>query len=180
MGAAVTVKNLIISGSPGVGKTTLIKECTLPYREAVGGFFTEEIREGSERKGFLLKTFNGASGVLAQKGLKSSAKLNKYGVDLKVLEETGVASVRRAMDDRKIVVVDEIGSMEMMSPAFCEIIAEALAGTKPLLATIRLKAEPFSSQIKKMSNTKLMVLKKENFLEVKNEVRAWLEDLTAA
>lgn len=171
----MTVKNLIITGTPGVGKTTLIKECTLPFREAVGGFYTEEIREKDKRRGFLLKTFDGASSVLAQKGLKSSVKLDKYGINLGAFEEIGVGALRAAMEEKAIVVVDEIGSMEMKSPAFCEIIGRILSGSKPLLATIRSKAEPFTSQIKKMGNTKVIVLTRETFPQVKDEVRAWIE-----
>lgn len=171
----MTVKNLIITGSPGVGKTTLIKECAGSFREFIGGFYTEEIRQGRERRGFLLKTFDGASGILAKKGLKSPHKLNKYGIDLKALEDLGVGALRQALNDKKIIVADEIGTMEMMSPLFCEIIGRALNGPKPLLATIRLKAEPFTAQIKKMSDTRLIVLKKETYLDIKEEVRAWLE-----
>ncbi len=172
----MTCKNLIITGSPGVGKTTLIKECVQPFREHVDGFYTEELRSGSERHGFLLKTFAGGSGVMAQKGLKSSIKLNKYGIDLRVIDELGVPAIRQALAAKRIVVVDEIGTMEMMSTAFCEIIGQALSGDRPLLASIRLKAEPFTSQIRKMANTRLIHLTRENFPNVKVDVRRWIEE----
>ena len=171
----VRVKNLIITGSPGTGKTTLIKECVNPFRDCVGGFYTEEMREGAVRKGFYLKTLEGASGILAAKGLKSKHRLNKYGVDLHVLEDLGAAAIEKAIRGSRVVVVDEIGTMEMMSSLFCEKIASALISPKPLLATIRLKAEPFTSQIKKMSDTLLLKLDRENFLEMKAQVRQWLE-----
>jgi len=168
-------KNLFVTGTPGVGKTTLIKECVLPFRESVGGFFTEEIRENRERRGFLLKTFSGESGILAEKGRKGKFKVNKYGVDINVLDDLGVAALQVAEKEKAVVVVDEIGTMEMLSQKFCAAIAQLLKGSKPVLATIRQKAEPFTSQIKKMGETKLISLNRDNFPVVKNEVRRWVE-----
>ena len=80
-------KNVFITGNPGCGKTTLIKEITLPYIEKVGGFYTEEIREGSSRLGFKLHTFIGESGIMALKGMKSQYKLNKYGIDIEIIDK---------------------------------------------------------------------------------------------
>ena len=74
------------------------------------------------------------------------------------------------------MVVDEIGSMEMLSEQFCEEIPKVLAGPTPLLASIRQNAQPFTSQIKKMSDTQLVTLTRANFLNVKNQVRHWIED----
>ena len=169
------IKNLIVTGNPGIGKTTLIKECILPFRERTGGFYTEEIKEGDERAGFLIKTLDGQEGIFAKKGLKSSAKLNKYGINLNVLESLGVRAVQKALEEKAVVVIDEIGAMEILSPLFCSTVTEALQKAPLLLATIRLKAEPFTSQIKKMSETKLVVLTRENYSLVKSQIRQWLE-----
>ncbi len=176
MGPPLISKNLIVTGSPGVGKTTLLKECAYPLADHLGGFFTEEVREGKDRKGFLLKTFSGQAGLLASKDSDLEVKVNKYGVDVSVLDDLGVPAVREAMRSKKVVVVDEIGTMEMLSPLFCETVAAALIGEKSFLATIRLQAEPFTSQIKKMSDTVLIKLDRSNFPEVKQRVRAWLEE----
>lgn len=168
---------LFITGHPGVGKTTLIQECVLPYRDKIGGFYTKEIREGSARLGFEILTMDGRSGVFAKKGLKSAAKFNKYGIDLAVLETVGVDSLRRAEAEKPVIVLDEIGSMEMLSETFREMIARILSGPKPLLATIRLNAEPFTSQIKKMNQTELLVLNRTNHPDLKMRVRRWVEDI---
>ena len=42
-----------VRGSSGCGKTTLIREVCLPYMNMVGGFYTEELREGASRAGFM-------------------------------------------------------------------------------------------------------------------------------
>ncbi len=184
------VKNLIITGKVGCGKTTLIKEATLPWREKVAGFYTEEIREGSERSGFRLKTFCPAlpsdkparhlaatEGVLAAKGLKSRAKLNKYGVDLNVLEKIGVTALEKGLaDGGKLIVIDEIGSMEILSPAFRAVLAKCLQSARPVLATIRFNSQPFTDEIKKMAETRLALLTRENYPQMKEDVRRWMEE----
>jgi nucleoside-triphosphatase len=56
-------KNILLTGHPGVGKTTLIhKVLSLMSgegrEESASGFYTEEIREGGSRKGFRIKTLD--------------------------------------------------------------------------------------------------------------------------
>jgi len=168
-------KNLFITGNPRVGKTTLIKEVCLPYWEKIGGFYTEEFRQGSERWGFVLKTFSGEEVVFAQKKMKGQAKLGKYGVDLEALEKVGVKAMEDALVKKEVIVVDEIGQMEIFSDRFREVLVKCLNSEKKVLATIRLHSQPFTDEIKKIANTEILYLKKENYLEVKLETRKWLE-----
>ncbi|MHB9154586.1 MAG: nucleoside-triphosphatase [Endomicrobiales bacterium] len=167
-------KNLFITGKPGSGKTTLIKEVCFPYRDKVGGFYTEEMREGSRRQGFILKTFDGKHGVLAEKGMKSAAKLNKYGVDLNVLENIGVTALREALSGKEIIVIDEIGSMEILSGVFRAALLECLSSPRKVLAAIRYNAQPFTDEVKRMAGTELVFLSRDNFPEVKKKVKDWL------
>lgn len=167
-------KNLFLSGTAGVGKTTLIKEVTLPYRQKLGGFVTEEMRENGRRQGFVLKTFEGKEGVLALKGRSSPYKLNKYGIDLSVLEELGVKAMQEAAQTKELIVIDEIGSMEVISPLFREVLLKCLASPKRVLATIRAGAQPFTDEVKRFQNTEIIALTRDNYLEVKQEVVQWL------
>jgi nucleoside-triphosphatase len=167
-------KNLFITGKPACGKTTLIKEAVLPYMPKIGGFYTEEIKDNNERQGFLLKSFDGASGVLAKKGMKSPHKLNKYGIDAGVLENIGIRSIKNAIAQRKIIVIDEIGSMEVISENFRKVIMEALGSSLNVLATIRYHSQPFTDEVKKMENTSMLYLSRENHIDVKNQVKAWI------
>ena len=59
-------KNILLQGYPGVGKTTVIKK-TIHGIGSAGGFYTEEIREGSRRRGFKITTLEGKQGTLAYK-----------------------------------------------------------------------------------------------------------------
>ena len=72
-------KKIFITGSPGTGKTTLVKylhsflkNTSLPFNYS--GFITEEIRKKGERKGFKLKLLNSQEEyLLAQKNTNHPA-----------------------------------------------------------------------------------------------------------
>lgn len=153
----------------------MIKEVTLPYREKVGGFYTEEMREDGKRQGFRLKTFDGQEGVLALKGKPSPHKLNKYGIDLDVLEGLGTKALKEAIRSKDVIVVDEVGSMEVISGVFREALLECLASPKKVLATIRQGAQPFTDEVKRFENTERLTLTRENFLDIKRKVADWLK-----
>src|SRR4029077_10835627 len=119
--------------------------------------------------------FDGQERMLAATGLKSSHKLGKYGVDLNALENVGVPALKLALMSKDLIVIDEIGSMEMMSERFRETLLECLSSTKPVLATIRAASQPFSDKVKKLADTQTVLLTKSNYAPVKQQVRKWIE-----
>lgn len=167
-------KNLFITGNPGCGKTTLIKEIFRLFPDKIGGFYTEEIIENEKRVGFLLKTFEGKSGIFAHKNKKFSHKFKKYNVDIKCLEELGLPAVDECRGSGKIIVIDEIGSMEILSETFCKKIYEYLLSPSRVLATIRLKSQPFTDEIKNLPDTQIILLTRENYLQTKQKVINWI------
>ncbi|MGH9318008.1 MAG: nucleoside-triphosphatase [Thermoanaerobaculia bacterium] len=78
---------ILLTGPPGVGKTTVVRRVAegLAGRR-VRGFTTEEIREGRARVGFRLKTFDGRSFVFARAGAHSPHRVGRYGVDVAALD----------------------------------------------------------------------------------------------
>ncbi len=72
------------------------------------------------------------------------------------------------------MVIDEIGSMEMMSERFRQTLLECLTSTKPVLATIRAAFHPFPDQVKKFFDAQTITLTKANYSQVKAQVREWL------
>jgi len=180
------VKNILISGPPGCGKTTLIKEILKDLKTKAGGFFTEEIREGGERKGFKIITLDGkdynpptasshrlcrrAPGILAHENIKSNFRVSRYGVNLKDLEEIGVPSVLKAIDEGKIVVIDEIGKAELFSEKFKEAVFKALNSKNKVLGTIKISRDLFTEKIRKREDTKIFYLKKEEREKIKEEI----------
>ena len=143
MPARVMTEKVLLTGRPGCGKTTLIKRVANNLPQRAGGFYTEEIRDRGVRVGFRLVTLDGDEGVLAHVDLETPERLGKYGLDLSALETVGVSAIRDAVRARQLVVIDEIGPMEIRSAMFRDAVNEVLESEVPLLATIVERSLPF-------------------------------------
>jgi nucleoside-triphosphatase len=154
-------KNILLTGIPGIGKTTLIKKIADQVNELHPvGFYTAEIRERGLRKGFELISLAGRTGLLSHTAIKSPFRVGKYGVDLKGFEEF-LASLSLP-DSAKVVVIDEIGKMECFSEKFRTLITGILDSDRLLIATVSLKGSGFIAEIKKRDDVKLIEISEEN------------------
>ena len=164
----------LLTGSPGAGKTTIIKEVLAKVEATAGGFYTEEMRSGGIRQGFRIVTLVGESAILAHINIHSPYQVSKYGVDIDSLDRVGVSALREATQNCDIVIVDEIGKMELYSPSFREAVTEALESSKKVLGTIMLKPHPWADRIKQHHLVKVIPVTRVNYREVAEEVLSWL------
>jgi nucleoside-triphosphatase len=171
---SVTEKNLLITGVPGVGKTTLIKklyEALKDFRPV--GFYTEEIREGGERKGFELISLEGKRGLLSHKHIESPYKVGQYKVDIKSFENF-LESISLSNPYTRLLIIDEIGKMECLSDRFKKLLREALGSGKWVIATIAFKGDGLIAEVKERLDIKLFEITKRNrdflFSEILKEV----------
>jgi nucleoside-triphosphatase len=139
-----------------------------------GGFYTEEIRGGGVREGFRLVTLEGETAVLAHIDLPDPFRVGKYGVDVAALDRVGAKAIRKAIEEKRLVVVDEIGKMELFSTAFQETVAQALEKGR-VLGTIMLAPHPVADRIKALPQVRVLLLTRPSFQARLQEVRAWLE-----
>jgi nucleoside-triphosphatase len=149
----------LLTGAPGAGKTTLIKRVIETIdRERAGGFYTEEVREHGTRAGFRLVTLDGRDGLLAHERISSPVHVGRYGVDLRCLETIGVPSIADALARKRLIVIDELGPMEVLSVLFRQVVLDALNSTVPLIGTVVLRPHPWLDTIKRHARVKLCVI----------------------
>ena len=142
------MKNVLLTGVPGVGKTTIIQRVLSKLPGPAGGFFTREIREGGIRTGFRIISLDGKEGILAQRGFKSTCRVGRYGVNVEEVERIGVVALKRALHECSLILVDEIGKMELFSEQFQKVVVECLDSPKDVLGTIQTKQIPFLDAIR--------------------------------
>ncbi len=159
---AAMKEKILLTGRPGSGKTTLVKWVAKSLPKGAAGFYTEEIRERGVRVGFRLVTLEGDEAVLAHVDLKGPERLGKYGLDLSGLETVAVRAMRDAVQKQQLVVIDEIGPMEIRSAVFRDAVNEALESDGPLLATIFARPLPFTNAIKSRPDVLLIEVRRDN------------------
>ena len=167
-------KNLLITGLPGVGKTTLIKKLSeLLQNLHPVGFFTEEIREEGVRKGFELISLNGRRGILSHKNIRTPFRVGEYKVDIKSLEDF-LGSISFFNTLTRLIIIDEIGKMECFSDQFKKLLKEILDSEKWVIGTIASKGSGFIAEIKGRKDVKIFEITKKNrdflFLEILKEM----------
>ena len=163
----------LLTGRPGTGKTSLIKQAIAGVKVKAGGFYTEEIRSQGVRQGFRLVTLDGRSATLAHINIHSPYRVSKYGVDIASLDEVGVSALNQASQECDLVVVDEIGKMELFSVKFRDAIENILNSGKRLLGTIMLSPHPYADAIKHQPQVNLIMVTRTNHQQVLEELRDW-------
>ncbi len=172
----MTAKNVLITGRPGIGKTTAVLKVAEELRRRgfkVGGMVSREERAAGRRVGFVIEDLmTGKTGYLAKVGSGPGPRVGRYTVILSDLESVGVGAIRRAVREADVVVIDEIGPMELYSEEFKRAVLEALNSPKPVLATIHIRANryPFTQQILSRRDVRLITLTLSNRDRVPREV----------
>jgi nucleoside-triphosphatase len=145
----VNAARILLEGRPGCGKTTLVRRIVAVLREhdvAVAGFTTEEIREAGKRVGFAIETVGGERDTLAHVDLPGPPRVGKYGVDLDALEGLAVPVLRA--EAGTLVVIDELGKMELASQRFGDAVEELFASPADVVATVHVYRHPLTDALK--------------------------------
>jgi nucleoside-triphosphatase len=167
---------LLLTGRPGTGKTAVIKEALVKVKVKSGGFYTEEIRIGGIRQGFRIITLDGQQATLAHVGISSLYQVSKYRVDTDALDRVGVSALRQALQESDLIVIDEIGKMELLSPQFREAVTQVLNSGKKVLGTIMLNPHPFADEIKRRPEVEVLLVTTDNRTESLEKVLNWLTE----
>jgi nucleoside-triphosphatase len=141
---------ILLEGRPGVGKTTVAVRLAGIVRErglSLTGFVTEELREGRRRVGFAVETFAGERATLAHVTFSGPPRVGRYGVDLEAFERVALPALAGA-GEAQLVLIDELGKMELASEAFRDAVSELFRGRLPVIATVHVMRHPFTDALK--------------------------------
>jgi nucleoside-triphosphatase len=153
----------LLTGKPGIGKTTIIKNVIERVGiERCGGFYTEEIRVQNTRIGFRLVTIEGQTGVFAHITSESPLRIGRYGVNLDCLESLGIAAIQKAIAMKQLVIIDELGPMEGLSDRFKQTVLDMFNSASPVIGTIALRSHPWLDTLKRQEGVILYTLTPDN------------------
>jgi nucleoside-triphosphatase len=133
-------KNVLLSGPPGCGKTTVVRRVVQALGgQRLAGFYTQEVREHGQRVGFEIVGLGGQHCLLAHVDWQVQLRVGRYGVEPARLEPIIQAELGQSPGEVDVYVIDEIGKMECLSPSFDEAMRGVLDGPLSVLATIALR-----------------------------------------
>jgi nucleoside-triphosphatase len=174
-GRAVRPRALLLTGAPGIGKTTVMRRVAAKLGTPnLRGFCTEEIRERGERKGFRLIGLDGEERVIAHVDFPKGHRVGKYGVDVTAID---VASASLVPDPAaQVYLIDEIGKMECLSQRFVAAMRALLLGKTPVVATVGLRGGGFIVEVKRLEQCVLWQVTHENRDDLPSRVVDWLSE----
>jgi nucleoside-triphosphatase len=161
---------LLLEGRPGSGKTTAVArlvELLRTERLLVTGFLTRELRERGARVGFTIETLDGRRGMLAHVSIRSGPRVGRYGVTHDDLERLAIPALRAHAD---VVVVDEVGKMELTSGAFRDAVIALLDRPTALVATVPARPDPFTDELKRRRSAEVLQLTRWNRDDMPSEL----------
>ena len=171
--------NLLITGPPRSGKTTVIERAVrkLEKRDfTAGGIYCPEIREHDNRVGFeIVDVASEESAVLAHVDRESGPSVGKYRVDVAAVDSLSEAAFRRACDEADFLVVDEIAPMEVESETFTTQVRRALDADIPMIAVIhRRSTTGFIGEVKRREDVDVLAVTAETREELPETLAEWV------
>jgi nucleoside-triphosphatase len=157
-------KVILLTGKPRVGKSTLIKKIVEKIGPNIcGGFYTEEIRDSDNRIGFNCVTIDGISEVIAHVESRSSIRVGRYGFELEAFENIAIKSIGDSLSTKKIIVIDEIGFMQMYSDSFQKLVYKIVSNNQHIvLGTVPLDNHPQIDPIKNLDGVKIIPINEDS------------------
>ncbi|MCQ2079784.1 MAG: NTPase [archaeon] len=151
-----------ITGLPSSGKTYTLKRViemlTKEEELSVGGMIDEKLSDGRRDVG--IKVCNLQTGeevVFATPETESKITIGTLGVDLSLFESVAIDAIKSACETCDIIVIDEIGKVEVESQAFVDIVKEALDVDKPMIITLHKKSRnPLLQDIRRRDDMRIL------------------------
>jgi nucleoside-triphosphatase len=172
----------LLEGRPGIGKTTVVRRLISLLGDAGvphGGFVTDEIRVRGSREGFAVEAVSGERAVLAHVDLPGPPRVGRYGVDLQAFERIALPALATSPPGG-VVVVDELGKMELASAAFRDAVLTLLDQEVPVVATVQLHRHPFTDAIKGRPDVRVLRVTEHNRNALPERLAAKLHPVGAA
>lgn len=168
---------LLLTGRPGVGKTTIVRTVGQRLRDIhPPGFYTEEIRQGRVRRGFRLVTFEGETATMADVDFPPP-RVGKYGVAVATIDRFA-AMLPEATRQSPICLIDEIGKMECLSKVFVHAMRDLIQSDQTIVATVGERGGGFIDEVKRRDDAELWRVTETTRDELPGRVVEWIDEHT--
>jgi nucleoside-triphosphatase len=161
---------IAVTGLPGVGKSTVVHKVIelCKDRARIGGVLTRDKRLKGKRIGFeIMDIASETTGQLADL-VGKGPRVGQYRVNLGDLDNIGAHALENALNC-DLIVVDEVGPMELQSNKFIQAVEKVIASEKSILVVVKLGYNyPLALNIRR--TFKLITVTRENRDSLPSEI----------
>jgi nucleoside-triphosphatase len=168
---------LLLTGPPQCGKTTVARRVVEDFPGRAAGFYTREVRVAGRRVGFEIVTLDGEIAWLSHVDFPGPRRVGKYGVDLEALHRVALPNLS-PVPGIDLIVVDEVGKMECLSPRFVDTMERLWTAAVPLLITVAQKGGGLIARVKTKPGARLITVTPANRDELPGRILAVLAGTT--
>ena len=171
---------ILITGEPGVGKTTLIRRVREALACPVFGFETaKEPRLATEEGTPVYIHEIGTERHYTQENLVGIVEAGQRLLFPDAFEHFAPV-LQKPIPEGSLIVLDELGFLETYSPTFCSAVLALLDSPFPIIAAVKPKSSPFLDAVRSHKNSLLFPICPENrdelFFRVKEVLAAKTSD----
>jgi nucleoside-triphosphatase len=174
---------LVLTGAPRTGKSTLLRRLAEAFPGNAGGFVVTELRSPAGRRcGFALhvvwrtpdtRLTTVQQVVLAHEEWPSPLHVGRYGVNPEALA-VAVRALDSAMHEGALVLIDEIGPLQLLSEAFHDAVLRCLDSRCPMVATLGQATHPFVHQLRSRPGVRVLEVSRQNRDALARGLATWL------
>ena len=180
------------------GKSTLLQEAMEPYREYIGGFVSQRLKDSSLNTiGFRLADYSSEPALTAAFTEELSNIFLRHGSDkssfsLSVFENQAIDILEAAKASKQIILLDEIGGGELKSDIFKNYLDRLLMGNVPCIGVLKAPkaaantGRGIGTDLKDENallherldayNTELLMYSRDKFYEQKKYIQRFIEE----
>ena len=155
-------KNILIDGLPRVGKTTAVQRVLSMVKVRCGGFFCQAVSKAFYTN-FRLVSVQGPNRSLSSQELIRRFDIpGVVGFNLEDLENFGNPSLLHALNTCDVVVIDQLGTLEVSSDKFRAVVDRVLDSSKVVLATLTSSNVPYLEAIRRRPDVDIYPITRSN------------------
>jgi nucleoside-triphosphatase len=174
--ATAGITNLLLTGVPGCGKTTLLERVAEHLGDLrLAGFLSLELREHGQRVGFEAAGLGGRRAILAHVRFGSPVLVGRYGVEADRLLPLIEEELLRPPGTVDAYLIDEIGKMECHCRHFVATMKSLLAEPIPVAATVALRGGGFIAEIKQRHDVQIVEVTPANRQSLPEQIATWIK-----
>lgn len=155
---------ILLTGEPGVGKSTLINAVIAPFAQKQGVVTNQMVHEGA-RVGFEMVASDGTSFILSSTDSPSAIRVSRYGVNVDALEV--FASGLQTGGAGKLTYIDEVGEMQLFSNSYKKFVLDCVSRSDPFIGTLsKVYNDDFTDYLRRRDDIEIIevTLENRNFL----------------